>query len=67
MPDTSDQRMDPIVKIWHLIADADIDARIRELRRVDSTVQGRIAELEELKHATLEDKKHLQGKSVSLR
>jgi hypothetical protein len=57
---------DPIVKIGHLTADLLIDTKIAELRRLTAGLEGRIAELEELKLASLEDKTHaLQSASLN--
>ena len=56
MPDTPDQPVDPLLKAGHLMADTVINAHIDELRRLIAGSEQRIVELEELKHATLEDK-----------
>jgi hypothetical protein len=55
MLNTPDEE-DPVAKAGHLSADLIIDAKIGELRPVFVYVERRIAELEELKRAKLEDK-----------
>jgi hypothetical protein len=56
MPNTPDQELDPVVKAGHSFANAVIDAQIGEQRRVIVYSEGRIVELEELKHVELEEK-----------
>jgi hypothetical protein len=58
-----------MVKLGHVLADTVIDAQIGELRHFiagsEQRIAERIAELEELKHATLEDKRHALQPSFS--
>ncbi len=48
---------DLIVKLGDGILDFEIEARIRELERTRESLQGRITQLEQLKRATLENKR----------